>query len=135
MNNKRLSLIIEVFFLWITFSKISVAGEWVHVNAGPHWSPRCSHTSVIFQDKIWVIGGFGTNFVWSSSDGAVWEEVTAHAQWLERDNPGSVVFENNMWVIGGVNSEEALNDVWFSSDGAVWTEAVESNLWSLGRFP
>ena len=43
------------------------------------WAPRRGHTAVVYEDKIFLIGGdTGSGVaadVWSSSDGAHWELV------------------------------------------------------------
>ncbi|NUM36764.1 MAG: hypothetical protein HUU50_19650 [Candidatus Brocadiae bacterium] len=84
---------------------------------------RQQHTSVVFDDKIWIIGGDDTNGsylndVWSSSDGINWTQVTAHASWPARQQHTSVLFDDKIWIIGGSDGVTTrLNDVWYSSDG------------------
>ena len=91
------------------------------------------HTSVVFDDKLWVIGGWdnetGTprnlNDVWYSSNGASWTQATAHAGFGPRWEHSSVVYDDKIWVIGGIDSAgNALNDVWYSADGANWTAST-----------
>jgi hypothetical protein len=103
-------------------------------NAG--FSVRRGHASVVFDDKLWVIGGrtlyieFPLNDVWSSSDGVTWTQVTVSAAFPGRRGHTAIVFDNKIWVIGGINDStseaEYLNDVWYSSDGINWTEATAS---------
>ena len=93
------------------------------------FSNRLGHTSVIFADKLWVIGGFGTNLlgyndVWQSNLGANWSEVTDSAQFIPRSLHTSVVFDNKIWIIGGVRIGSDFNDVWYSMDGFNWIEAT-----------
>ena len=108
---------------------------WTDANArGPeegdeHWTNRFAHTVVVFDEKMWVLGGGNIrrefkNDVWSSSDGISWTKATDSAAWPVRYYHTSVVFDNKMWVLGGWdNSFSSLNDVWWSSDGANWTNA------------
>ncbi|MCX7047081.1 MAG: choice-of-anchor D domain-containing protein [Candidatus Sumerlaeota bacterium] len=96
--------------------------------AGHPFSPRYLHTSVVFHDKMWVIGGQDSagnrNDVWYSSDGATWMEATASAAFSPRYGHTSVVFNSQMWVIGGRDDAGVRNDVWRSSDGVTWTLAA-----------
>lgn len=92
---------------------------------GP-FSSRSNHTTVTFNNKLWIIGGSFTNNVWSSIDGVIWEVETENADFSPRELHTSVVFDNKIWVIGGLGFENsgaigALNDVWSSSDGVNWT--------------
>ncbi|MGI9548335.1 MAG: Kelch repeat-containing protein [Flavobacteriaceae bacterium] len=111
-------------------TSVSLAGEEATDDAG--FSIRYGHSSVVFNNKMWVIGGnrgsgSGTNDVWSSDDGTNWTEVTANAAFSARFEHASVVFDNKIWVIGGrVNSSSSgeRNDVWYSGDGINWTQAT-----------
>ena len=102
------------------------------------WDPRDNHTSVVFDRKIWVIGGVHSgihrNDVWSSSNGRDWTEIKANntAYWKARASHTSVNYRNKIWVMGGLNAEsrELFNDVWYSSDGITWTEATTDAPWS-----
>ena len=96
------------------------------------FGPRYSHTSVVFENKMWVIGGLDNdqnrkNDVWYSTDGATWEEATNDAEFIAREGHSSVVFNNKIWIIGGFNSSlVATNDIWFSEDGITWQQAVSN---------
>jgi hypothetical protein len=97
---------------------------------------KIGHTSVVFDNKIWVIGGFDNNWfykndVWYSSDGINWTLATSSAPWSGRAGHTSVVFDNKIWVIGGFDdSWPPKNDVWYSSDGINWTLATDTAPWS-----
>jgi hypothetical protein len=100
------------------------------------FSQRFNHTSVVFNNLMWVLGGSTTggtafvNDVWSSPDGVNWTmAVTNNAsggttQFSQRDYQASVVFNNKIWVIGGTNVASQFNDVWYSSDGTTWTQSL-----------
>lgn len=102
-------------------------------DSGPQFSPRAGHGALVFNNKLWVIGGIawtgptsGTivNDVWSSGDGKTWKQETPAAQFSIRGGFAAVVFENKMWVIGGDSvGRGSLNDVWWSENGTDWTEA------------
>ncbi len=93
------------------------------------FSGRIDHTSVVFDEKMWVIGGFDgssyRNDVWYSEDGILWEQATEMAAFSPRKEHGSVVFDNKLWVIGGSveGNPTRTNDVWYSEDGVSWTLA------------
>lgn len=114
----------------------SVDGKtWVKVSDKALWGPRRAHETVVFNDKIWIIGGVTTNErylndVWSSEDGVTWTQVTKAAQWLPRKGFASVVYDNKMWVMGGVSTRGAENDVWSSEDGITWTLVTGNAGWT-----
>jgi len=104
--------------------------QWLEVNSNAPWAARDDHTSIAFNNELWVIAGQGNgllNDVWYSSNGANWNEATGNAAFSPRDGQTSLVYNNLMWVIGGQgtggNSDD-FNDVWYSSNGADWTEAT-----------
>jgi len=102
-------------------------------------TPARVTTTVVFQNKIWALGGQDSNGnllndVWSSSDGVNWTQVTASASWSPRADHTVVVFNNKMWLMGGSTISGTwmsgkANDVWYSSDGINWTQAVASAPW------
>ena len=99
------------------------------------WSARSGHRTLVYEGKIWVMGGSGCcggalNDVWNSTDGENWTLVTEAADFPIRKSFGALVFDNKMWVIGGVGQSyiagSDYNDVWFSTDGANWTLATDN---------
>ncbi|MER3376366.1 MAG: hypothetical protein RIM83_17130 [Allomuricauda sp.] len=106
--------------------------NWTEVvpnNSPESFIPREDHTTVVFQNKIWVIGGGGINGllndVWSSPDGITWTQETDNAGFVGRRAHISLVFNDRIWMIGGEDGNFAYNDVWSSSDGIEWE--VETN--------
>ena len=99
--------------------------NWTQVTANAAFGQRSGQESVVFNNKIWVIGGAsaggGTwyNDVWSSPDGVTWTEATAAAGFSGRLSFGCQVYNGLIWVYSGVNN----TDVWSSPDGVNWTEA------------
>ncbi len=105
---------------------------WNEATASADWSARIYHRSVIYDNKMWVMGGtdgVDKNDVWYSSDGITWTLATANAAWSARTNPTLLVYNNKMWVIGGYDGVNK-NDVWSSTDGITWTQATGSAGWS-----
>lgn len=111
-------------------SVLIMIGEIVWIQSMAPWRPRESHSSVVFDDKMWVIGGHQRpDEVWSSPDGVNWKCETDSAGFGERDDHRSVVFNNKIWVIGGSHGSPQ-NDVWNSSDGRIWTQVTPAAQWS-----
>jgi len=108
------------------------------------WSKRERAGVVVFNNKLWVIGGnpyppFGnTNSpgpayhdVWNSADGTAWTSVNANPAFTARTEPAIFVYDNKMWVAGGKdNSGNYLNDLWNSADGVTWTQVSSSNIFT-----
>ncbi len=91
-----------------------------------------SHQAVVYDDRLWVIGGWdegpsqgGTatarNEVWSSSDGVNWVQETTAAAFGARAAHEVVSFAGSLWLFGGGDGAAVHDDVWVSSDGANWT--------------
>lgn len=108
---------------------------------------RVFYGSVVFNDKIWLLGGFdGKNYyndVWNSSDGVRWTRVLDKAAWSPR-NVGhignAVVFKNRIWIIGGgvidghpTSNPKSNKEIWSSADGINWRlETDQPNISALG---
>jgi len=97
--------------------------NWALATSTPGFAIRQNQTSVVFDNKMWVIGGLNPNIgsgifyndVWNSSDGVNWCRATAGAAFSPRYAHTSLVFNSQMWVIAGQNSSgTSLNDTWFS---------------------
>lgn len=105
---------------------------WQQTLKGGAFSYRWAHVSLVFKDRMWVIGGNSydveMNDVWSSLDGKTWDLVTDSADFAPRFWHSGVVFNNKMWVIGGAlkSGGHFANDVWNSDDGKTWNQVTES---------
>ncbi len=115
--------------------------SWTEATSAAPWKQRHDHTSIVFDDKIWVIGGqigliaAPTNEifsdVWQSTDGVSWTEAASSASWGPKQFHTSVVYDARMWVLGGRNAAGHHNDVSYSSDGVTWTAATSSAQWEV----
>ncbi len=76
------------------------------------------HTSVVYDNKIWTIGGWGTSVVRSSEDGVTWNTAGNFPRNI--DGHASVVYDNKIWVIGGISSSVTQDRVYSSTDGNTW---------------
>ena len=115
------------------YSDTLSGATWTQATASAAWSVRYGHTTAVFDDKLWVLGGYTGSFfqndVWHSSDGVMWTQATARAGWAGRYYHTMAVFDNKLWILGG-NTGSNRNDVWWSSDGVTWTQATASAGWA-----
>jgi hypothetical protein len=115
---------------------------WDLVTRAAGWSPRLAAGAVVFNGRMWILGGtenyyFGDdkslkNDVWSSADGKEWKRETAAAAWSPRAYHAALVHDGKMWVLGGGNyvpKYQALNDVWCSADGERWEQVTAAAPW------
>ncbi|NHF60297.1 hypothetical protein FK220_013165 [Flavobacteriaceae bacterium TP-CH-4] len=112
--------------------------------------PRYGHTSLVFDDKMWVLAGKGEeaipkNDIQYSANGTDWQVATSSAPFPARYDHASTVFNGKMWVVGGKmydpedhdqqypedhdhslydDAYSELNDVWSSSDGVNWVQVT-----------
>jgi hypothetical protein len=128
------STITRTYFndVWTTNNGVN----WSMVTQYAPWVKRHGHTAVVFNNKIWVMGGqtednesgdyMPLNDIWSSTDGLNWTKELEHAPWAARSMHTATVFNNKIWVMGG-----GFNDVWSSVDGIHWIEETEGAPWEL----
>ncbi|MBI4570255.1 MAG: carboxypeptidase regulatory-like domain-containing protein, partial [Planctomycetes bacterium] len=94
---------------------------WTLVSGTP-WAARNGHVSVVFDGKLWVMGGVYQHDVWSSVDGVSWTEVTPNAPWVGRQEFAVSVLSGKMWIQGGRTASGGLSDLWWSTDGKQWVQ-------------
>jgi hypothetical protein len=111
---------------------------WQQATPAAEFSPRADHSSFVYQDKMWVIGGRdNTGYisdVWNSGDGVHWTQVTPSAPFSRDAFLHAVVFDGRMWVIQTFQvrnenypwvTERSLG-IWYSYDGITWTKVMSS---------
>lgn len=107
--------------------------DWELVTDNAPWGIKRAHTSVVFQDRIWLLGGVDekgyTNDVWYSVDGFNWTKAK-EPEWTPRKGHSAVVFQDKILIAGGVDIYGAVNDVWSSSDGENWELVTGEADWS-----
>ena len=113
----------------------SVDGKtWNQVLTDAPWGPRHLHAAVVFNEKIWILGGELVNDsvddVWSSPDGIKWTREVESAPWEPRSRHSVVVFKDQIFLVGGSTSNEngyeLFDDVWSSTDGRKWKKVTDS---------
>jgi hypothetical protein len=87
------------------------------------------HSSVVFNGKMWVIGGLYaqssdsvSDKIYNSTDGLAWNIAAIVDKGHERHS--SVVFDNKVWLIGGWDKGglAARRTVSSSLDGVIWQQ-------------
>lgn len=94
---------------------------------------------VVFDDKVWSVGGFNSysegsesNQVWASDNGKNWYSV-AVGPFAPRAYAQLTVFDDKIWLFGGyyrdptTGRNTVLKDVWYSEDGISWVNATPSS--------
>ncbi len=107
--------------VWYSTNGIS----WTRATEHAPWTARYGHTSFVYDDKMWVVGGkTSTGYkhdVWYSSNGVDWTKLTSMAEWSGRQSHTSFVFDGKMWVLGGETSGEIRkHDVWYSEFAPIY---------------
>ncbi|HOF40536.1 MAG TPA: hypothetical protein PLD73_10710, partial [Candidatus Hydrogenedentes bacterium] len=102
------------------------------------WEGRHTAGYVVFQDKLWILGGdplqgHYQSDVWNSEDGVTWKRVNPgrDVPWGPRVLHLSAAFNGRIWVLGGQTlpqyapaEERFYDDIWSTSDGVHWTKAA-----------
>ena len=115
--------------------------NWELLTDTPGWESRDSAGEMVFNDHMWVMGGWFNSFdapprdVWKSSDGIEWTQVRRLAPWMHSDFPMTVVFNNRMWIMGGwfngrLPGHSAGRSVWSSTNGNHWKKNNPKARWS-----
>lgn len=91
--------------------------HWTEVTDIAPWPPRIWFSSVVYRDRIWVLGGWSNNpsrnwgDVWYSKDGKSWHEFKSEVTWKERHEHSAYVFQDKIWVAGG-HAQPLSSEVW-----------------------
>jgi hypothetical protein len=126
----------------------SDGSNWARIsdNAGFNQSPGFYLSGAVFYNRIFIFAvvpnqeSWGTNQVWSSSEGKNWTLVNDNAPFEVREYMPVTVFNDRLWIVGGGNEALSLvtmdmavhpenyfyfNSVWSSADGNNWTLETE----------
>lgn len=105
---------------------------WTQVTATSGFSIRGGHSSVSFNNLLWVMGGgnaAGTvnNEVWTSPDGLTWTQRTAAAWTAARLNFAAVTHNSTVYIFGGGTENTSFNNVFTpASSNAMFASAGTS---------
>lgn len=111
-----------------------------------NWSKRQDFASVVYNDEIYIIGGFDVTVrgendcycedVYKSSDGINWTLLNDNVAFKGRRGHRATVFDGYIYVAGGFYSDEESgnrgykNDLWRSNDGITWEEVSNQCPWA-----
>jgi hypothetical protein len=113
--------------------------KWTVVNPQPPWGTLSGASAAVFQDSLWVLGGYVelpqddgwqlTHAVWCSSDGGSTWAQTTNPPWTPRWWPTGVAaaFADRLWIFGGWTIDsppQAIRDAWYTRDGRTWSQAA-----------
>lgn len=126
--------------------------QWEKVTSKAAFAPRDGAGALVFQNKMWLIGGWNpgdskhfpricNNEVWNSTDGKTWTLIKPNTfldksfdpkkDWEGRHTAGYAVFKDKLWVIGGdVTQGHYQDDVWNSADGKTWQLVTAKVPWA-----
>ena len=101
---------------------------WENLGASD-WSPRMGHAVLVFENKIWAMGGRdeagnALNEVWTLDVTTKKWRSLGQAPWDPRCLFNPAVFENQIWLYGGAQepfSSKLYDDVWVYENGK-WEE-------------
>lgn len=91
--------------------------HWTRETEAAQWSPRLWFSSVVYRDRLWVIGGWSNNparnwnDVWYSKDGKNWKQLKSDVVWKERHEISAFVFQDQLWIAGG-HAQPLSSEVW-----------------------
>ncbi|MCE9532424.1 MAG: galactose oxidase [Planctomycetes bacterium] len=91
--------------------------KWEQVTKNAPWDPRMWFSTVVYRDRIWVLGGWSNNpsknwgDVWYSQNGKDWSQLQSKVIWKERHEHSAYVFKDKIWVAGG-HAKPLNSEVW-----------------------
>ena len=111
--------------------------RWAKV-ADANWPIRSDYQAVVYQGRMYVLGGYGGSSlgdVWSSADGKNWTPETNPA-WDARLRFQAVSHNGRLYVLGGgtgTDGSTLKNDVWSWAEGESWMAVTVSAAWEPRR--
>jgi hypothetical protein len=114
--------------------------DWGLVTSGAGFGAHRGLVPLAFQDKLWVLGGEGSDSVWSSTDGGQWVEASPQF-YISSLCDGAAAFKGRLWAVGGhyvVSSADGAH--WdlvnghppFGSRNQITLTAFNNRLWMIG---
>lgn len=99
---------------------------WTRVVEKAPWSARSGAKTVVFHDRLYLIGGgvidgAQANDVWSSADGETWRQETKEIAPEKPTGYAPVVFDDRIWLIGANRAGDFTSETLVSGDGKAWT--------------
>ncbi len=126
---KKLIIIISVMLTGVSLL-YSQPPEWQWVTLDDMPRARFGHNSVIYRDRVWIIGGMsqsgdliGEIDCYNLSTGE-WEPDVSELQ-NARSNAAAAVYDDKIFVIGGHDDRQILNSVeYYDQNEKIWVEVA-----------
>lgn len=106
--------------------------NWIQETAAAPWHERIWFSSVVYRNRIWILGGWSNNpyknwaDVWYSEDGKNWQPYETPGSWQGRHEPSAFVFKDKIWIAGGM-VPPLTNDVWSLQIPKKWFNTKHSS--------
>jgi hypothetical protein len=103
---------------------------WTKLTDAAPWHPRLWFSSVVYRDRMWVLGGWSNNpsrnwgDVWYSQDGVHWSALKSKVTWKERHEHSAFVFQDRLWIAGG-HAQPLSSEVWSLEIPTDWFKAKQ----------
>ena len=91
--------------------------HWSKVTDAAPWHARLWFSSVVYRDRMWVLGGWSNNpsknwgDAWYSRDGKHWKQLESDVFWKERHEHSAFVYQDKIWIAGG-HARPLSSEVW-----------------------
>ena len=91
--------------------------HWTRVTKKAPWHRRLWFTSVVYRNRMWVLGGWSNNpsknwgDAWYSKDGKTWTEYKTSTTWKARHEHSAYVLGGKLWIAGG-HARPLSSEVW-----------------------
>ncbi|MBN1984312.1 MAG: hypothetical protein JW795_22500 [Chitinivibrionales bacterium] len=105
MSRRNVAILIILFYFLAGNAQL----QWNCAPKSAEFVGRSHHSSVVFNDKIWVLEGRKgcenkfPNDIWSSSNGIDWTCVVDSAPFPMRVGIPILEFKSKLWLLGGGN--------------------------------
>ena len=122
---------------------------WKKVPGETPWAKRDSHTTYIFNNKIYLTGGLSANKaigpdglpnydlsvyfndIWVSEDGAKWTLAKEHAEFPPIRSASIIEFKGKLFMYGGYTPKNVYhNGIWTSDNGIDWKQITANSPWA-----
>ncbi|MDQ6886560.1 MAG: hypothetical protein M3068_04610 [Gemmatimonadota bacterium] len=105
--------------------------RWKRATRHAGWSPRNVDLAVVFEDRMWIIGGGvidgqreinpnSRREAWSSLDGVHWDKAPDRAGPAWGGTPA--VFDGKLWLVGANRNSTFAPASLVTADGVTWRE-------------
>ncbi len=104
------------------------------INNDAVWGNRYGHETIVFDGKLWLIGGYkigegNQNDIYSTTDGITWT-FEGYGDFSVRMYHTVVEKDNKLYLMGGM-AEDFYNDVWVSENGVDWELLTGNAAWAV----